>query len=312
MKLPNYLKNPFTNSKILNLDDLNYFNGILDLYVEDNNSLTNVQSDFYNEVMFPNYDDIDNFSSLLYKSQKSIFAKKLDQEIPFSSNVLEAGCGTGQLSISLSRFNRKITAIDLSKNSLIEAKKFIDLNDITSVDLIRMNIFNMFFYEKYFDVVISNGVLHHTHNPKLAFSKLCNVLKNNGLIVIGLYHSYGRIIHNIRQFFIKIFGKNFIKIIDWRLTENISKKKKHAWLLDQYYNPSETKHTFFEILDWFTENKIEYISSIPFDFDINKKIFEKRNISNKINYFIKEFGMTFDPRQLYEGGFFVMIGKKSS
>jgi hypothetical protein len=75
MKLPNYLKNPFTNSKILNIDDLNYFNGILDLYVEDNNSLTNVQSDFYNEVMFPNYDDIDNFSSLLYKSQKSIFAK---------------------------------------------------------------------------------------------------------------------------------------------------------------------------------------------------------------------------------------------
>jgi ubiquinone/menaquinone biosynthesis C-methylase UbiE len=312
MKIPNYLKNPLTNKAILNDDDLNYFNGILDLFIEDNNLLTNVQSDFYNEVMFPNYDNIDNFSSLLYKSQKSIFAKKLDQEIPFGSRVLEAGCGTGQLSISLSRFNRQITGIDLSKNSLIEAKKFIDLNGITSVDLIRMNIFKMFFYDEYFDVVISNGVLHHTHNPRLAFSKLCNVLKNHGLIVIGLYHSYGRIIHNIRQFFIKIFGKNLIKIIDRRLTENISEKKKYAWLLDQYYNPSETKHNFFQVLDWFKENKIEYISSIPFDFDANTKIFEKKNISNKLSYFIKEFSMIFDSRQIYEGGFFVMIGRKVS
>jgi SAM-dependent methyltransferase len=271
-----------------------------------------VQSDFYNEVMFPNYDNIDNFSSLLHKSQKSIFAKKLDQEIPFGSRVLEAGCGTGQLSISLSRFNRQITAVDLSKNSLIEAKKFIDLNGITSVDLIRMNIFNMFFYDEYFDVVISNGVLHHTHNPKLAFSKLCNVLKNHGLIVIGLYHSYGRIIHNIRQSLTKILGKNFVKIIDRRLTENISEKKKYAWLLDQYYNPSKTKHNFFQVLDWFKENKIEYISSIPFDFDANKKIFEKKKISNKLSYFIKEFFMIFDSRQIYEGGFFVMIGRKVS
>lgn len=309
MKIPNYLKNPLTNKAILNDDDLNYFNGILDLFIEDNNLLTNVQSDFYNEVMFPNYDDIDNFSSLLYKSQKSIFAKKLDQEIPFGSRVLEAGCGTGQLSISLSRFNRHITAIDLSKNSLIQAKKFIDFNGITSVDLIRMNIFNMFFYDEYFDVIISNGVIHHTHNPKLAFSKLCKVLNNHGLIVIGLYHSYGRIIHNIRQFFAKVFGKNFVRIIDRRLTDNISKKK-YAWLLDQYYNPSETKHNFFQVLDWFKENKIEYISSIPFDFDVNKKIFEKKNISNKLSYFIKEFSMIFDLRQIYEGGFFVMIGRK--
>jgi hypothetical protein len=60
MKIPNYLKNPLTNKAILNDDDLNYFNGILDLFIEDNNLLTNVQSDFYNEVMFPNYDNIDN------------------------------------------------------------------------------------------------------------------------------------------------------------------------------------------------------------------------------------------------------------
>ena len=40
MKISNYLKNPLTNKAILNDDDLSCFNGILDLFIEDNNLLT--------------------------------------------------------------------------------------------------------------------------------------------------------------------------------------------------------------------------------------------------------------------------------
>ena len=36
------------------------------------------------------------------------FIKKLDDEIPHRAEILEAGCGTGQLSIALSRFGRRI------------------------------------------------------------------------------------------------------------------------------------------------------------------------------------------------------------
>ena len=46
------------------------------------------------------------------------------------------------------RYNRKIHSIDLSKGSLIEAKKFIDKTDIKNVHLYRMNIFNLFFSKK--------------------------------------------------------------------------------------------------------------------------------------------------------------------
>ena len=38
----------------------------------------------------------------------------------------------------------------------------------------------------YFDVIISNGVLHHTHDAKLAFTKLVEKLKPNGIIVADL------------------------------------------------------------------------------------------------------------------------------
>ena len=286
-----------------------FFKDIPDLFLEDGNSLTKIQSDFYNNVKFPNYDDLEDFGSLLDKSRRSIFVKKLDDEIPMGSNILEAGCGTGQLSIALSRYARQIYGIDLSKGSLIEAKQFINSNDIKSVHLFRMNIFKLFFEENTFDVIISNGVLHHTYNPKLAFSKLVRVLKPGGIIVIGLYHRYGRIIQKIRQSLIKNFGDSF-KFLDKRFRDKISDKKKYAWFLDQYKNPSETTHTYFEVLNWFKVENIEFLSSIPFDFNPENKLFQKREAKNRFEIFLNEISLAFNLRQISEGGFFVMIGKK--
>jgi ubiquinone/menaquinone biosynthesis C-methylase UbiE len=305
----NDLINPIDKKK-LDINNINYFSEIPDLYFDDNNLITSTQSEFYNDVKFPNYDDIDSFGTLLDKSAKSIFVKKLDDEIPFNSRVLEAGCGTGQLSIALSRYGRKIHSIDLSKGSLIEAKKFINQNEIKNVQLYKMNIFNLCFPKNYFDIIISNGVLHHTHNPKLAFDKLSECLKPNGIIVIGLYHKYGRIVQNIRQFLIKIFGEK-LKFIDKRFSENISDKKKYAWFKDQYNNPHETKHSYNEVINWFNENDIEFINSIPFNFNLNDKIFLKKKKNNKFEIFLKEFFLMLNLRQIYEGGFFVMIGKKN-
>ena len=286
-----------------------FFKDIPDLFLEDGNSLTKIQSDFYNDVKFPNYDNVEGFGSLLDKSRRSIFVKKLDDEIPMGSNILEAGCGTGQMSIVLSRYARQIYGIDLSKGSLIEAKQFINSNDIKSVHLFRMNIFKLFFEENTFDVIISNGVLHHTYNPKLAFSKLVRVLKPGGIIVIGLYHRYGRIIQKIRQSLIKNFGDSF-KFLDKRFREKISDKKKYAWFLDQYKNPSETTHTYLEVLNWFKVENIEFLSSIPFDFNPENKLFQKREAKNRFEIFLNEISLAFNLQQISEGGFFVMIGKK--
>ena len=155
-KLREILIDPITQKKLAENYSFKYFDHILDLYLNDESELTNIQSNFYNDVKFPNYDNIDDFGTLLDKARKSIFAKKLDEEIPFGAKLLEAGCGTGQLSISLSRYMREIYAIDISEGSLALAKKFIDHNQIKSVNLIKMNIFNLFFENEFFDIIISN------------------------------------------------------------------------------------------------------------------------------------------------------------
>ena len=305
-KNKNYFLYNWYRDKNFNFDS---FKSIPDFFVEDENNLTNIQSDFYNEVKFPNYDNIDDFGTLIDKASKSIFAKKIDEELPNNSKILEAGCGTGQFSIFLSRYNREIYSIDLSKGSLLMAKNFIDNSSIENVFLSRMNIFNLFFKNDFFDFIISNGVLHHTHNPKKAFYELTKRLKKNGYISIGLYHKNGRFFHSIRQKIISNLGDRF-KFLDTFFSKNVSDSKKYAWYLDQYKNPLESSHTLKEILTWFEEYNIDYISSIPFDFQVDEEIFLKRKKPNKLKLFFKEFKETFNFKNLEEGGFFIIIGRK--
>ena len=49
--------------------------------------------------------------------------------------------------------------------------------------------------------------LHHAKDAKEAFKKLVKVLKPGGIIVIGLYHKYGRTTR-IKQLLAKLFSQN--------------------------------------------------------------------------------------------------------
>src|SRR5262249_56813561 len=52
---------------------------------------------FYEEAPLPNYDDLDSRESLASKSREGLFAAALEEQLPGGAIVLEAGCGTGQL-----------------------------------------------------------------------------------------------------------------------------------------------------------------------------------------------------------------------
>lgn len=65
---------------------------------------------FYEETPFPNYDDVDDVPSLINKARRSVYAKLLDEQLPFNIKVLKVGCGTGQLSNFLSMPNTVLGA----------------------------------------------------------------------------------------------------------------------------------------------------------------------------------------------------------
>lgn len=268
---------------------------------------------FYEETPFPNYDDFDSAATLVEKARRGLFAKLLDDQIPFGARVIECGCGTGQLSNFLSISNRTVVGTDICLNSLRLGEKFKQANGLKRVHFLQMNLFRPVFKAGSFDLVISNGVLHHTSDPFGAFQSICRLVKPGGYILVGLYHQYGRLITDFRRWVFRISGDHF-KSLDpnLRKTESSDPKKK-AWFMDQYKHPHESKHTIGEVLTWLDKTGFEFVKSIPRSvpfqsFSEDEHLFEPERPGNGLERFLVETGMVFRGSQ--EGGFFIVIGKK--
>ena len=94
--------------------------------------------------------------------------------------------------------------------------------------------------------------------------------------------------------------------------ESDSQDKIKAWIKDQYLHPVETLHTFDEILKWFDEHDLEFISSIPqcnpYE-AVKEKPFIKQSKGEVSDRIFSQILMLFNHFGS-EGGLFIFVGKK--
>ena len=271
--------------------------------------------DFYSESPFPNYEKNDDKSSINFKGDKNYLSREFKRFIGFNKDVLEVGCGTGQLSLYFGiGTNNRVFALDPTINSINLGNEFSKKNKINNVKFVNADIFDDVFNNKSFDFIWTNGVLHHTKNPSLAFDLISKYLKNNGYILLGLYNKYGRLRTLFRRILYKIFGSTLIKLLDPTL-RNIKKgndQQIKAWIRDQYEHPVESLHTLDEVLKWFKKNNIEFINSVPscnLNYNKTLNLFEKTSKGNFFSRLYSQISMLFNNLGA-DGGLFIVIGKK--
>jgi len=272
---------------------------------------------FYNEAPFPNYEDNDDKSSINKKGDNNYLANQFKNFIGFNKDVLEVGCGTGQLSIYFSiGNNNRVYALDPTLASINLGNEFAKKNKINNIKFVNADIFDDIFNDETFDFIWTNGVLHHTKNPKLAFDIVSKYLKKNGYILVGLYNKYGRVRTLFRRFLYKFFGKSIVMLLDptLRRIKKGNDNQIKSWIRDQYEHPVESLHTLDEVLKWFGDNNIEFINSIP-ECNIEEKyeysLFEKSSKGTYLSRFFAQISMLFNELGS-DGGLFIVIGKKKN
>jgi 2-polyprenyl-3-methyl-5-hydroxy-6-metoxy-1,4-benzoquinol methylase/uncharacterized protein YbaR (Trm112 family) len=276
--------------------------------------VTNSIKAFYEENPFPNYDDFDSAASLIEKARRGLFAKLLDDQIPFGTRVLECGCGTGQLTNFLSIGWRTVIGTDICMNSLKMAQSFRNKNHLQRAHFCQMNLFRPCFRPQTFDVVLSNGVLHHTSDPFLAFTSLCSLVKPEGHVLVGLYHRYGRIWTDVRRVLFNL-TRDRLKFLDHRsIDRRISAAKRRSWFMDQFKNPHESKHTVGEVLRWLDRTGFTFVHNIPRSVPFarineSERLFEPVSAGSALERFVVDLGELFGGHR--EGGFFIVIAKKT-
>jgi SAM-dependent methyltransferase len=280
---------------------------------EGRTDVTEAVKQFYEETPFPNYDEFDSIASLAEKARQGMFARLLDQQVPPGARIVECGSGTSQLSNFLSIANRTVFATDMCLNSLRLGHEFARKHGLNRVRFVQMNLFRPAFKPRTFHLVISNGVLHHTSDPFLAFRSISELVKPGGYVLIGLYHRYGRLITDTRRLLFKLSGDRW-KGLDPNLRRPTSSAaKQRAWFADQYKHPHESKHTIGEVLGWLRETGFQFVKSIPVSrpfrsFQADENLFTPDRPGNALERLVVELGMIRQGSR--EGGFFVVIGRR--
>ena len=137
------------------------------------------------------------------------------------------------------------------------------MNQIKGVAFLQMNLFRPVFKPETFDFVICNGVLHHTSDPLLGFQTLAKLLKPGGVILIGLYNKYSRLVTDFVRLALRISGDR-LQFLDPRLRDTKADKlRQHTWFMDRFKNPHESKHSIAEVQGWFEVSGFEFLNSIP-------------------------------------------------
>ncbi len=275
--------------------------------------VTEMVKAFYEETPFPNYDDHDSVRSLIEKSRRGLYADALNASIPFNTTVLEVGCGTGQLSNFLGISSRRVIGTDLCLNSLRLGEAFRRQHQLSRVRFVQMNLFRPCFKPAQFDVVLCNGVLHHTSDPHGGFRSLVPLVRPGGHIIIGLYNKYGRLATDLRRAIFRATG-NRARWLDPYLRTRIGAEKQRAWFADQYQHPHESKHTIDEVLGWFAEAGLAFVRGIPsasgHDAEITRgELFRPVPAGSRRDHAVSQLKQIVSGSR--EGGFFLMIAQRA-
>ncbi len=90
-----------------------------------------------------------------------------DTSYPDGSRVLEAGCGVGAQTVTLAARSpgARFTSVDISADSLAEAKRRIDEAGLTNVEFQRGDVFHLPFEPESFDHLFVCFLLEHLARP---------------------------------------------------------------------------------------------------------------------------------------------------
>lgn len=151
--------------------------------------------------------------------------------------VLEIGPGAGAHSALFASKGAIMTSLDITLNRVVETNRKFSLLGRDDICFALQGDAEMLpFPDNHFDIVYSNGVLHHTPDTPKTIEEVYRVLKPGGLAVIMLYarHSF---LFWVNMFLLKgILLGNIFRHKNWlgRTTEWMSIQKQKV------YNP-ETK-----------------------------------------------------------------------
>ncbi|WP_225749139.1 class I SAM-dependent methyltransferase [Paraeggerthella sp. Marseille-Q4926] len=105
--------------------------------------------------------------------------------------ALDAGCGSGFMSLILAELGCDVTAVDFSEDMLAEAARNVARAGASGIELVHADVQHLSFDEGSFDFAVSRNVLWVLPDAAAAYAGIFRALGSGGVLV-NLDANYGR------------------------------------------------------------------------------------------------------------------------
>ena len=210
-----------------------------------------------------------------------------------NKKVIEVGGGTGENSIFYALWGGDVTTIEPLEISCSRASKLFKSfdKDLTVINKSLFEIDPVIF--KNFDIIIAEGVLHHTFDTIRALDIILKNMSVDSIIMIAIPEYHGWFKRYLQRELIRISSSNKEEILinsKKYFQEHLNNAVKYGLrseesvIYDTFVNPQIRIEPLQKICDSFLSNNIYHISSYP----SLENIFETQPWSkikvNKFNY----------------------------
>ena len=149
------------------------------------------QTSFMQRVLEPEvmdtWEEAVEYDSMDFSEVNAAFAKSAIALGPMSGKILDAGTGTARIPIAIAQMRPawRLTCIDMSANMLKLGLENVEKAEVRSqINLELVDAKAMPYTDSYFDMVISNSIIHHLPDPLPFLREVRRVLKPNGAIFL--------------------------------------------------------------------------------------------------------------------------------
>jgi ubiquinone/menaquinone biosynthesis C-methylase UbiE len=191
----------------------------------------------------------------------------IDLEWFKGKKCLDAGCGGGRFVVALAKLGAsEVRGIDISADAAAAASERVQQRGLGDrVQVQQGSVLELPYPGRYFDYVVSSGVIHHTPDPKKAFGELVRVLRPRGKLFLSVYGKGG-----LKWFVNDIFRYTICKILTFKALELLFKlvgipANKRYNILDNLYVPYCCRYKESEVRKWLTDAGFTNLRRVTFE-----------------------------------------------
>lgn len=126
------------------------------------------------------------FDEQVLSKYENAYKKTIKRSIPFLNAediMLEIGCGTGIATITLADYVKKITAIDISEEMMLQAAEKAKEKGKENITFQQKDLMELCAEPESYDVVAAYNVLLYMKNQDKVLEKIYEILKPGGIFL---------------------------------------------------------------------------------------------------------------------------------